>query len=97
MVIEFRDFQIRPYSNHLCWEVWERKPYKLPRNKAAKATAKEGEMVWAFTGKYPSDLESALRTVQELALKRYGDCLELSLAVKEVKAVTAELAKAASR
>ena len=41
MAIEFRGFQIRPYSNHLCWEVWERKPYKLPRKESDMGIGEE--------------------------------------------------------
>ena len=54
-------FEVRPYGNGLCWEIFE---YR-------KVKARDGHdyMDWVSTGKYPSTLGHALRIILDDLLK----------------------------
>ena len=67
MIFNIEDrFEIRPYNNGLCWEIYEYKTVK-PR-KEGEAEREE----WVHTGKYPSTLGHALNIILE-DLLREGD------------------------
>jgi hypothetical protein len=60
-------FQIRPHPDGLCFEVWEWKGEHKGRGRGTGKTIPAG---WIFTGRYPSTLEHAYRTVGEFASLR---------------------------
>lgn len=90
MEITIGNFKIKPYSNGLCWEVWELRPAK-------KKTANyDGpDEVWQFTDKYPSTFEHALLIVYELSLKRNGTAGNLKDAMREARQIAEEIKRAA--
>lgn len=87
MVIEIEDYQIRPLSNSLCWEIWRRGVSK-----------KTGEETWNSVGCYPSNLESALHKVYELCLKHRGTAPKgLKEAMREARMLAADVEAAAEK
>lgn len=95
MEITIGKFKIKPYQNNLCWEVWELRPAKERKTDSETASVPaEGEL-WQFTGKYPSDLESALLTVYELSLKKSGFSGDLKAAIREVRQIAEEVKRTA--
>lgn len=96
MEITIGKFKIKPYKNNLCWEVWELRPAKERKTDSKTVSVPaEGEL-WQFTGKYPTDLESALLTVYELSLKKSGASGDLKAAIREVRQIAEEVKRAAS-
>lgn len=84
MIIQIDRFQIRPYPNNLCWEIWERRKWK-PKG---GGPTKEG---WKSTGRYPSTLGQALLTVYERLLKDDTRVLGLADAIDEVRDIYREI------
>lgn len=78
MIVQVESFQIRPYSNGLCWEVWERRKWK-PKG---GGPTKEG---WQSCGVYPSTLGHALFIVFERLLKQGTHVEGLADAIDEVQ------------
>lgn len=92
MIVRIENYQIRPYPNHLCWEVWKFRDVKR----------KDGtvEEEWVSEGCYPSTLDQALATVHERLLKDKGDeyaILSLEDAVKQVKAQASAIREVAKK
>lgn len=77
MIVTYEDFEIRPYPNELCWEVFERREVK----KADGSKALEMKS----TGHYPQNLPAALSFVRERKLKRGEDAMTLDAALVAVK------------
>ena len=95
MEITVGNFKIKPYSNGLCWEIWELRPVKERKTDSETASVPaEGES-WQFTGKYPSNLESALLSVYELSLKKNGTSGNLKDAMREARQIAEEIKRAA--
>lgn len=97
MEITIGKFKIKPYQNNLCWEVWELRPAK-ERKADSKTTSvpAEGEL-WQFTGKYPTDLESAFLTVYEMMLKKHQATGDLKASIREVRQIAEEVKRAARK
>lgn len=85
MIIEYKNWQLRPYSNGLCWELYEYKEVK-PKDS-------DPYLDWVFTGKYPSNLSHGLFSIYELALKRGDDVTPLEDAMKTAKSIERDLKK----
>lgn len=97
MEITIGKFKLKPYQNGLCWEVWELRPCK-PKGKDSQSPSPDaGGEAWQFTGKYPSDLESALLTVYELQLKKRDVSGDLKAALCEARQICEEIKRAARR
>lgn len=89
MIIEYEDFQLRPYSNGLCWQIWERKT-------VYKGTPNEHQE-WRALDCYPSSLGYGLVCIYEKVLKRNPDTLTIKQAIKEAKRIKNELMEARRR
>lgn len=90
MIVQIENYQIRPYPNNLCWEIWKFRDVKK----------KDGtvEREWVSEGCYPSTLDQALNTVHERLLKEDKDTIvDLESAVKAVKAQAKAISKAADK
>lgn len=89
MIVEIENYQIRPYPNNLCWEIWKFRDVKK----------KDGsvEREWVSEGCYPSTLAQALNTVHERLLKEGGSVVGIEDAVKAVKAQARAISKAADK
>ena len=59
-------YQIRPYSNGLCWEIFE---YRTVQKRTGETVTD-----WVSVGKYPQTLQHGLQIIYEMALKA-GDCI----------------------
>jgi hypothetical protein len=90
MIVEIENYQIRPYPNNLCWEVWKFRDVKKKDGKVEKK--------WVSEGCYPSTLDHALLIVHERLLKDgCDDVVDLERAMKTVKAQAKAIAKAAEK
>lgn len=83
MIVEYERWQLRPYSNGLCWELFEYREIK-PR---------EGEPYndWVSLGKYPSTLGHGLAIILELALKQGLDVADVKSAADKVERIAGKL------
>lgn len=84
MNIEYKNYQIRPYGNNLCWEIWK---YKNVRNKKTGETRDD----WVSLGWYPQSLDYALFLIYELELKLGDDTVDLKKAMSTAKSISTEL------
>lgn len=66
MIYEIDEYQIRPYSNHLCWELFEYR--EVTCNKGDHKGEKRMDLV--SLGVYPSSFGHALYIIYELQLKK---------------------------
>lgn len=89
MIVEIENYQIRPYPNNLCWEVWKFRDVKKKDGSVKRE--------WVSEGCYPSTLDQALNIVHERLLKEGGSVVGIEDAVKAVKAQTKTIAKAADK
>lgn len=89
MVVEIENYQIRPYPNNLCWEVWKFRDVKKKDGSVKRE--------WVSEGCYPSTLDQALNIVHERLLKEGGSVVGIEDAVKAVKAQAKVIAKAADK
>ncbi len=89
MVVEIENYQIRPYPNNLCWEVWKFRDVKKKDGSVKRE--------WVSEGCYPSTLDQALNIVHERLLKEGGSAVGIEDAVKAVKAQAKVIAKAADK
>lgn len=84
VVIKYKDYEIRPYKNNLCWEI-----YKFRMVTSSKDNSKHGEYI--SLGKYPTDLGQALETLYEFELKKDRVCYDLKFAMDEAKKMKKEI------
>ncbi|MCR2034389.1 hypothetical protein [Adlercreutzia mucosicola] len=89
MIVEIENYQIRPYPNNLCWEVWKFRDVKKKDGSVKRE--------WVSEGCYPSTLDQALNIVHERLLKEGGSVVGIEDAVKAVKAQAKVIAKAADK
>lgn len=89
MIVEIENYQIRPYPNSLCWEVWKFRDVKKKDGSVKRE--------WVSEGCYPSTLDQALNIVHERLLKEGGSVVGIEDAVKAVKAQAKVIAKAADK
>ena len=73
MIISYKNYEIRPYSNLLCWEIWEKRPIK------ERGTNKISREDWVSMGKYPQDIGQGLHTIYELELKKMDEDERISI------------------
>jgi len=78
MIIQYGDYQIRPHSNRLCWELWRYREVK----------GKDGEVRkdWVSERTYPTTLGFALARVQEMSLMEGEEVVGLEEALRRVDA-----------
>lgn len=91
MIIEIGNFQIRPYDNHLCWEIWQYRDVKTRDGSEKKA--------WMSENCYPQNLEQALLKVRERLMKANNaknaqDITSLDCAIDELRRTNNQLIKA---
>ncbi len=90
MIVQIENYQIRPYPNNLCWEIWKFRDVKKKDGSVKRE--------WVSEGCYPSTLDQALNIVHERLLKDGSDAVvDLEGAVKAVKAQVKAIAKAADK
>lgn len=89
MIVEIGSFQIRPYPNGLCWELFE---YRDVR-KSDGTTAKE----WKSRETYPTSLDAAVRKVVELEARKGDDVCGLEEALDRLEGLTAQAVEAVRR
>lgn len=89
MIIEYENYQLRPYSNGLCWQIWEyRTVYKGKRNEHKD---------WCPIECYPSSLGYGLVCIYEKILKEDLGTVEIKQAIKEAKRIKRELLEATGK
>lgn len=89
MIVEYEGFQLRPYSNGLCWQIYEyRTVYKGKPNE---------HKAWRPIECYPSSLGYGLVCIYERVLKRKGENVDIRKAIKEAKRIKNELLEAAGK
>lgn len=93
MNVTIGNFQIRPYRNGLCWEVWELREKKPKKGSSVPVEGKS----WQFTGKYPTTFEHALQTVYEMTLRKYGEDGDLKTAMRQARQLSADIGRAANK
>lgn len=85
MIYEIGNYRIKPYENHLCWEIFEYREVTSNKGENKGKTAKK----WVSAEKYPSTFGHALQIVYEMMLM---DCREAKRkpddAVKGVRAIS---------
>lgn len=84
LVIEYKDYQLRPYSNHLCWELYK---YREVKSSKTGETRKD----WVSMDKYPSSLGHGLQIIYELELKEGNEVKDLKSAITTAKRLQREL------
>lgn len=89
MIVEIENYQIRPYPNNLCWEIWKFRGVKKKDGSVSEE--------WVSEGRYPSDLAQALATVHERLLKEGGSVAGIEDAIKAVEAQARAIVKAADK
>lgn len=82
MIIEHGNYQIRPFINKCCWEIYRR----VTDKKTGELTDK-----WTSFGKYPWDIPQALSIVYELEMREGEDVKGLEEAIKEAERLQKEL------
>lgn len=90
MTVEIGDYQIRPYPNGLCWEIWHYRRV-VPRKGG------EPRNEWVSEGIYPGTLGAALRIVWERRMKEGDEAVGLAEAVERFEAAQAELMALAAK
>lgn len=86
MNVTIGNFQLKPYSNGLCWELFEFRPVK----------GKDGEVEkWVSAGVYPSTLTRGLQIVYERMLKMDDGSYGAEAAVKRAEEIEKRIANAA--
>lgn len=91
MIIEYEDWQLRPFSNGLCWQLYEFRT--VNRGKENQRND------WVALDCYPTTIGGGLETIYEFALKANEDgegydTTDLKNAIKEAKAIKTALLKA---
>lgn len=84
MKIQYDNYELRPYSNGLCWELWE---YKTVTAKDTKEKRKE----WVSLGVYPSNLGHGLACIYERELMKQRGTKDLKAAITTAKRLHKEL------
>lgn len=85
MIIEYENYQVRPYSNNLCWEIFEYRPIK---DRETKEVTRED---WVSLGVYPDTLGNALETIYERVLKLDSSHVSLKEALDTAKRISKAL------
>ena len=83
MIVQIDNYQIRPYANMLCWELWK---YREVRSKD-EGGKEQTRMDWVSEKVYPSTLGIALSHVQELLMKEGKEVVGLSEAIEKAEAI----------
>lgn len=88
MIYEIGNYRIKPYDNHLCWEIFEYREVTCNKGENKGKTSKK----WVSTGKYPSTFGYALQIVYELMLKNGDEVVRgLPAAIKTAKKINDDL------
>lgn len=64
MIFEIGNYQIRPYHNNICWEIFEYRDVTCNRGKDKGKTSKK----WVSTERYPATFGRALQIIYGLML-----------------------------
>ncbi|MBP3883992.1 MAG: hypothetical protein J6D54_03515 [Olsenella sp.] len=83
MIIQIENYQIRPYPNMLCWELWKYREVKS----RGKEGNEQSRMDWVSEKVYPSTLGIALAHVQELLMKEDNEVVGLAEAIEKAEAI----------
>lgn len=89
MIIEYEDYQLRPYGNGLCWQIYERKTVYRGKPNEHKE--------WCAIDCYPSSLGYGLVCIYEMILKKNGGTVDIRQAIKEAKLIKKELLEATGK
>ena len=71
MIFEIGNYQIRPYGNNLCWEIYEYRDVTCHRGENKGKTSKK----WVSMERYPLKFGHALEVVYELMLKNCDEVI----------------------
>ena len=77
MIVQIEDYQIRPHSNGLCWELWRHREVKSKDAEGNEQT----RMDWVTEKIYPSTFGLALHHVWERLLKEGTEVVGLDEAM----------------
>lgn len=86
MIVTYENYQIRPYNNGLCWQLYELKTVH-------KGKEDEREK-WVELEIYPSTFEYAVFLVYERCLKKSQKKADIREAIAEAKRIRDELLEA---
>lgn len=86
MIVEIGSYQIRPYSNGLCWELWEHRDVKKEDGSVAKE--------WKSRETYPTSLAGGVRKVVELEARKGNDVCDLEEALARFEKLTEQAVEA---
>lgn len=90
MITEIGKYRIKPYTNRLCWEIFEYREVTSNKGEHAGKT----RMDWVSTGKYPSNYGRALQIVYEMMLMESDEVIEgIEEAIKKAKKIEKVLLK----
>ena len=90
MNIKVGNYELRPYSNNLCWEL-----FKFCEIKDRKTN--ECRMDWKSLGKYPVTLEEGLLTIYESMLRDEDITTDMDGALRAARKIRDEIRKAVKK
>lgn len=85
MIIEYENYQIRPYSNNLCWEIFTYRPVKDKKTNEIKRYG------WCSMGVYPTSFGGAIEYIYERELKAGTDVVSLKVALDQANKISKRL------
>ena len=91
------DYELRPTSNGLDWQVHERRTLRKSNN--PKVRSREGETEWVALESYHRDVESALKWIMKHMPRNQYKAVEADLAgaIDELRRISKEIERNAKR